>query len=186
MRNFPPFLRPDAGGEGMLPTGNGGFRTLRRARTCHLRRRGAKGGTGHPDLRPGFLSPLLRLPLTFRSAAQRSFAAKKRGQQLRPVRRSFFRRRLGLASRSISAHNSARQRVQVGQMGRSARFLRTAPVGPGALTRPLPLSVFFPLDFSVGRGDPTPPLLTVCTDLQRRHEVMPPYGSSPENRITTI
>ena len=29
----------------------------------------AKGGTGHPDLRPGFLYPLLRLPLTFRSAA---------------------------------------------------------------------------------------------------------------------
>ena len=53
--------------------------------------RGAKGGTGHPDLRPGFLYPLLRLPLTFRSAAQRSFAAKKRGPQLRPLchRRQF-------------------------------------------------------------------------------------------------
>ena len=65
---------------------------------CRLRRRGfahggvrmgkllpggsrgfAKGGTGHPDLRPGFLYPLLRLPLTFRSASQRSFAAKTRG-----------------------------------------------------------------------------------------------------------
>ena len=56
---------------------------------CRLRRRGkllpggsrgfAKGGTGHPDLRPGFLYPLLRLPLTFRSAAQRSFAAKNGG-----------------------------------------------------------------------------------------------------------
>ena len=45
----------------------------------------AKGGTGHPDLRPGFLYPLLRLPLTFRSAAQRSFAAKARGTQLKPL-----------------------------------------------------------------------------------------------------
>ena len=60
----------------------------------------AKGGTGHPDLRPGFLYPLLRLPLTFRSAAQRSFAAKARETQLRPVRRSFlFCHCLGMASR---------------------------------------------------------------------------------------
>jgi len=28
-------------------------------------------------------------------------------------------------------------------------------------------------------GCPAPPSLTVCTDLQRRHEVMPPYESSP-------
>ena len=46
----------------------------------------AKGGTGHPDLRPGFLYPLLRLPLTFRSAALPfGHAAKKRGMQLRPL-----------------------------------------------------------------------------------------------------
>ena len=64
---------PGARGK-LLPGGSRGF---------------AKGGTEHPDLRPGFLYPLLRLPLTFRSAAQRSFAAKKRGTQLRPVRRSF-------------------------------------------------------------------------------------------------
>ena len=44
---------PSAAGE-LLPGGSRGF---------------AKGGTGHPDLRPGFLYPLLRLPLTFRSAA---------------------------------------------------------------------------------------------------------------------
>ena len=38
-----------------------------------------------------YRDPLLRLPLTFRSAAQRSFAAKKRGPQLRPLchRRQF-------------------------------------------------------------------------------------------------
>ena len=67
------FLPPSAAGEDtrrraageVLPGGSRGF---------------AKGGTGHPDLRPGFLYPLLRLPLTFRSAAQRSFAAKARGR----------------------------------------------------------------------------------------------------------
>ena len=47
------FLPPSAAG-GVLPGGSRGI---------------AKGGTGHPDLRPGFLYPLLRLPLTFRSAA---------------------------------------------------------------------------------------------------------------------
>ena len=58
------------GGE-LLPGGSRGF---------------AKGGTGHPDLRPGFLYPLLRLPLTFRSAALPfGHAAKKRGMQLRPL-----------------------------------------------------------------------------------------------------
>ena len=81
--------------------GRGAFCRLRRREKCcraaagemhaaacgdaPLPGRGAKGGTGHPDLRPGFLYPLLRLPLTFRSAAQRSFAAKKRGPQLRPL-----------------------------------------------------------------------------------------------------
>ena len=57
-----PFMPPSAAGEctlrraggELLPGGSRGF---------------AKGGTGHPDLRPGFLYPLLRLPLTFRSAA---------------------------------------------------------------------------------------------------------------------
>ena len=47
------FLPPSAAGE-ILPGGSRGI---------------AKGGTGNPDLRPGFLYPLLRLPLTFRSAA---------------------------------------------------------------------------------------------------------------------
>ena len=66
--------------------GRGAFCRLRRREGCCRAAAGAlqKGGTGHPDLRPGFLYPLLRLPLTFRSAAQRSFAAKKRGMQLRP------------------------------------------------------------------------------------------------------
>ena len=55
----------------MLPGGSRGF---------------AKGGTGHPDLRPGFLYPLLRLPLTFRSAALPfGHAAKKREPQLKPL-----------------------------------------------------------------------------------------------------
>ena len=76
----------------------------------------AKGGTGHPDLRPGFLYPLLRLPLTFRSAATPfGRAAKARGTQLRPL---YHRNLLAAvwgwlavpAARSISAHNSARQR----------------------------------------------------------------------------
>ena len=88
-----PFMPPSAAGEctrrraggELLPGGSRGF---------------AKGGTGHPDLRPGFLYPLLRLPLTFRSAAQRSFAAKARGTQLRPLYYFWAHcRRLGLASR---------------------------------------------------------------------------------------
>ena len=63
-----PFLPPSTAG-GMLPGGSRGI---------------AKGGTGHPDLRPGFLYPLLRLPLTFRSAAPPfGHAAKARGTQLR-------------------------------------------------------------------------------------------------------
>ena len=58
----------------------GGIAAFGGGKTAAERQPGiAKGGTGHPDLRPGFLSPLLRLPLTFRSAAQRSFAAKTRG-----------------------------------------------------------------------------------------------------------
>ena len=32
---------------------------------------------------------------------------------------------------------------------------------------------------SVGPGTLVRPPLTVCTGLQRRHEVMPPYGSRP-------
>ena len=59
------------GGGELLPGGSWGF---------------AKGGTGHPDLRPGFLYPLLRLPLTFRSAALPfGHAAKVRGTQLKPL-----------------------------------------------------------------------------------------------------
>ena len=63
-------LPPSAARE-LLPGGSRGF---------------AKGGTGHPDLRPGFLYPLLRLPLTFRPAATPfGRAAKARGTQLRPL-----------------------------------------------------------------------------------------------------
>ena len=65
--------------------GTGEFRP-RRAGIAAARRQGAKGGTGHPDLRPGFLYPLLRLPLTFRSAATPcGRAAKVRGTQLKPL-----------------------------------------------------------------------------------------------------
>ena len=87
-------FRPGRAGAFFAAFGGGGVRTLRRAgKGCcraaagdaPLPGRGAKGGTGHPDLRPGFLYPLLRLPLTFRPAAQRSFAAKARGPQLRPL-----------------------------------------------------------------------------------------------------
>ena len=124
----------------------------------------ARGGTGHPDLRPGFLYPLLRLPLTFRSATQRSFAAKKRGTQLRPLScPGRFNAVWGWLRASFRAYKCAAD----GADWKNIRF----SIFPGV---------------SVGQGDPTPPLLTVCTDLQRRHEVMPPYGSSPENRITTI
>ena len=63
------FLPPSAAGE-ILPGGSRGI---------------AKGCTGNPDLRPGFLYPLLRLPLTFRSAALPfGHAAKARGTQLKP------------------------------------------------------------------------------------------------------
>ena len=88
------FFAAFGGGGGMLPGGSRGIAASRRLGRdaagrqpgyCRLPAAGAKGGTGHPDLRPGFLYPLLRLPLTFRSAAQRSFAAKKRGPQLRPL-----------------------------------------------------------------------------------------------------
>ena len=81
--------------------GRGAFCRLRRREKCcraaagemhaaacgdaPLPGRGAKGGTGHPDLRPGFLYPLLRLPLTFRSAALPfGHAANVRGPQLKP------------------------------------------------------------------------------------------------------
>ena len=91
------FLPPSAAGNARAACGEiaafGGGRTAagRQPGIAASRRQRAKGGTGHPDLRPGFLYPLLRLPLTFRSAAQRSFAAKKRGPQLRPLchRRQF-------------------------------------------------------------------------------------------------
>ena len=66
--------------------GRGAFCRLRRREGCCRAAAGAlqKGGTGHPDLRPGFLYPLLRLPLTFRSAALPfGHAAKARGTQLR-------------------------------------------------------------------------------------------------------
>ena len=70
-----PFLPPSAAG-------------ISHAAACGdapLPGRGARGGTGHPDLRPGFLYPLLRLPLTFRSAATPfGRAATARGTQLRP------------------------------------------------------------------------------------------------------
>ena len=118
----------------------------------------AKGGTGHPDLRPGFLYPLLRLPLTFRSAAQRSFAAKTRGTQLRPL----YHRRLFYA---VWGWLRARfPRIQVRGSGVNGYNWLL-----GTLRR---------------AGCPAPPPLTVCTDLQRRHEVMPPYGSRAVTTLT--
>ena len=99
----------------------------------------------------------MRLPLTFRSAAQRSFAAKKRGPQLRPL------------------SCPGRFNAVWGWLRASFRAYKCA--ADGANEKDIRFSIF--PGVSVGRGDPTPPLLTVCTDLQRRHEVMPPYGSSP-------
>ena len=79
-----PFLPPSAAGE--LHAAAAGENCCRAAAgDAPLPGRGARGGTGHPDLRPGFLYPLLRLPLTFRSAATPvGRAAKARGPQLRP------------------------------------------------------------------------------------------------------
>ena len=83
-------------------------------RDAPLPGRRAKGGTGHPDLRPGFLYPLLRLPLTFRSAATPvGRAAKARGTQLRPRYNPRHSAAvwgwLTFGFARLSAHNSARQ-----------------------------------------------------------------------------
>ena len=70
-----PFLPPSAAGECT--------RGVRREGCCRAAAGVCKRGYRTPY--PGFLYPLLRLPLTLRSAAQRSFAAKKRGPQLKPL-----------------------------------------------------------------------------------------------------
>ena len=129
------------------------------------RRQRAKGGTGHPDLRPGFLYPLLRLPLTFRSAATPfGRAANKRGTQLRLL------------------YHFWRAAAVWGWLRASFRAYKCA--ADGANEKDIRFSIF--PGVSVGRGDPTPPLLTDCTDLQRRHEVMPPYGSRPVTTLTPV
>ena len=118
----------------------------------------AKGGTGHPDWRPGFLYPLLRHPLTFRSAAQRSFAAKARGTQLRPRYHPWL-------------FNAVWGWLR-------ARFPRIQVRGSGVT------GYNWLLGTLRRAGCPAPPPLTVCTDLQRRHEVMPPYGSRTVTTLT--
>ena len=65
----------------------------------------------------GFLYPLLRLPLIFRWLLSAASQLKTRAAIKTALSSGALRRRLGLASRSISAHISARQRVPVGWIG---------------------------------------------------------------------
>ena len=133
---------------------------------CRLRRRGEllPGGSralqkGVQDTLTGFLYPLLRLPLTFRSAATPvGRTAKKRGTQLRQLYHLW---------RTAAVWGWLRP-----------RFPRITVRGSG-------VNGYNWLLGTLRRaGGPAPPPLTVCTDLQRRHEVMPPYGSRAVTTLT--
>ena len=85
-------FRPRRASAFLVAFGGGDFARCGVRGYYRLRRRGrappgARGKRGYrTPLRRGFLSPLLRLPLTFRSAAMPfGHAAKARGTQLRPL-----------------------------------------------------------------------------------------------------
>ena len=86
---------------------------------CGVRDVPPPGGRGQKGVQDtcGFLYPLLRLPLIFRWLLSAASQLKTRAAIKTALSSGALRRRLGMASRSISAHISARQRVPVGWIG---------------------------------------------------------------------
>ena len=171
--NAPPFLQLVAAGEkrinltlGFSPSEGGA-----------LPPPGGEGqkGTGHQ----GFLSPLATPQLSFGRSAQHS-RLKSGGRQLNRVTIRGALPPFGDGFARLSAHNSARQRVQVGKRGKV--FFWAAPVGPDDLIRPLSPNGIYPPDCSRRAGCPHPAAVNLCIPLQAAGWGHPALRRVSENR----